>query len=270
MNKKSPLGQPTVYIETYTPELLFPIPREIARDKIGLPKHFVFEGEDLWNGYEISWLQPQGKPEIALAEFYFPCNSTHVIESKSFKLYLNSFNQSKFESFEEVQKIIQKDLSIASEADVTVNLFPPSLLKTTVLTELSGFCLDSLEIETDTYEVDKTFLKTTPEIVEETLFTNLLKSNCLATGQPDWGSVQIHYKGPKIDHQNLLKYFISFRKHAGFAEHCVEQIYYDIFTECQPENLTVYARYTRRGGLDINPFRSNFEKDIPNYRQSRQ
>lgn len=268
--KESPLGQKTVYVQTYTPDLLFPIPRRLARDKIGVDEKFSFRGEDLWTGYELSWLNLKGKPEIAMGEFVFPCSSPNVVESKSFKLYLNSFNQSRFESIEHVQKVIQSDLSQASGATVDVNIFFPNRLKMRALGHFSGCCLDSLDIETDTYDVEPNFLTATSEVVEEVLYTDLLKSNCLATGQPDWGSVLIHYEGPKINHEGLLKYLISFRGHSGFAEHCVEQIYYDILQRCSPNKLTVYGRYTRRGGLDINPFRSNFENPPNNLRHLRQ
>lgn len=273
MLKESPLGQSTIYIETYSPDLLFPISRTLARDKTGISIRLPFTGIDLWNGYEISWLNLNGKPEIAMAEFSFPCTSPNVIESKSFKLYLNSFNQSHFESIHHVQDIIQNDLSKAAGSPIAVDLFPLSNLKKRTLEEFTGICLDTLDVKTDVYDVNKKFLTTTSDsLVEEVLYTNLLKSNCLATGQPDWGSVRIHYVGPTINREGLLKYFISFRRHAGFAEHCVEQIFSDILTECNPERLTVYGRYTRRGGLDINPFRTNFEKSPLNLniRQFRQ
>lgn len=265
--KHSPLGQPTIYVEEYAPEQLFPIPRKSARDKIGLKDSLPFSGVDIWTGYEISWLNPKGKPQIAIGEFRFPCTSPNVIESKSFKLYLNSFNQSKFASFADVQKIMQQDLSKACAGEMVVDLFSP---KPFVFEDYAGVCLDPLEIETNTYEVDSSFLKTSSTVVEESLYTHLLKSNCLATGQPDWGSLHVRYSGPKIDREALLKYFISFRRHAGFAEHCVEQIYCDLINYCAPERLSVYGRYTRRGGLDINPFRSNFEKEPINCPQVRQ
>lgn len=266
----SPLGQSTVYVETYTPELLFPIPRTIARDKIGISGPLPFDGIDIWNGYELSWINSKGKPQIALAEFIFPCSSPSVVESKSFKLYLNSFNQSVFDSLEQVEAVIRDDLSKAAGAPIKVALFLPSSQKKKPLEQFSGFCLDSLDIETDVYQVDKNFLTTENEEVEESLYSDLLKSNCLATGQPDWGSVFVRYKGAKINREGLLKYFISFRRHSGFAEHCAEQIFYDITTQCHPRFLTVYCRYTRRGGLDINPYRSNFENMAPNSRHIRQ
>lgn len=270
MLKESPLGQATIYTETYSPELLFPIPRRLARDKTGISEKVPFHGIDIWNGYELSWLNSKGKPEIAMAEFTFSSATLNVIESKSFKLYLNSFNQSRFPSFDEVQTIMENDLSKAACGEVKVHLFKPDHLKNPTLHQFTGVCLDSLDIETDTYEVNTDFLKTTPNDVEEILYTNLLKSNCLATGQPDWGSVYVNYSGPKIDMEGLLKYFISFRRHAGFAEHCVEEIFCDILEKCAPKNLSVYARYTRRGGLDINPFRSNFQQAPENLRQFRQ
>lgn len=262
----APLGKISTYIATYSPELLFPIPRSFARDKIGLQDSSLpFHGVDIWNGFELSWLNPKGKPEIALAEFYFPCQSPNIVESKSFKLYLNSFNLSSFESHEAVKKVLEKDLSQAVKEAIHINLYSPKTLSVNakILGEFSGICLDNLDISTNIYEVDVGLLKTLPVHSEEAVYSDLLKSNCLATGQPDWGSLYIRYAGNKIDHEGLLKYIISFRNHSGFAEHCVEQIFHDISARCQPKKLTVYARYTRRGGLDINPFRSNFESFDP-------
>lgn len=268
MLKESPLGQKTVYVETYSPEQLYPIPRTLARDKIGLGAKLPFSGVDQWTGFELSWLNKNGKPEIALAEFIFSHDTPHVVESKSFKLYLNSFNQSKFESMDEVRGIMEADLSAAAGGHVKVKLY--SVYSDINSYTFRGICLDDLDISTEVYTPNPHLLKTRAGLVEETLFSHLLKSNCLATGQPDWGTVLIKYKGPKIDHEGLLKYIISLRRHSGFAEHLVEQIYMDLYTHCKPEKLTVYGRYTRRGGLDINPFRSNFEKAPENYRLARQ
>ncbi len=268
--KESPLGQATVYVETYTPDLLYPIPRSLARDKIQLSSILPFSGVDIWTGYELSWIDKNGKPVISGAEFIFSCASENVVESKSFKLYLNSFNQSSFSDANEVQKILEKDLSEASGAHVEVRLFPISNFEKKGFFEFSGFLLDDLPVKIDTYEVDTGFLKTSSEYVEEGLYSHLLKSNCLATGQPDWGSLYISYAGKKIERESFLQYIISFRKHAGFAEHCVEQIYRDILLHCKPDRLSVYIRYTRRGGLDINPFRSNFEETPENIRLGRQ
>lgn len=270
MPTQSPLGQKTIYKNTYSPELLYPVPRSLARNKTGIPLPISFKGIDLWNGYELSWLNPKGKPEIAVGEFIFPISNPNIVESKSFKLYLNSFNQSHFNSIEEVRSIIERDLSKSVEGDVIVNLFHPNEKPLPTSQKFHGQCLDHLDVEITTYETFPEFLKTKPNHVEETLYTDLLKSNCLATGQPDWGSVQIHYKGPQINHEGLLKYFISFRNHAGFAEHCAEQMYHDISRMCHPEELSVYIRYTKRGGLDINPYRSSSDKTPDNnmlYRQ---
>lgn len=270
MISESPLGQKTVYINTYSPELLFPVPRTLSRDKLGLGSELPFSGVDIWNAFEISWLNQKGKPEIALGEFFFPCESPMIVESKSLKLYLNSFSQTSFNSLADVQKAIESDLSNIAQVQVLINLFPLSHLKGSRLEGFSGTCLDDIDISFDTYQVEPAFLKTSEETVEEAVYSDLLKSNCLATGQPDWGSLYINYAGRKIDHVGLLKYIISFRNHSGFAEHCVEQIFYDIMQRCKPEKLSVYARYTKRGGLDINPFRSNFEKYPENLRHIRQ
>jgi 7-cyano-7-deazaguanine reductase len=270
MLQESLLGKKASYVETYSPDLLFPVPRKLARDKIGLTHSLPFKGEDIWNGYELSWLNTKGKPEVSLIELRFPCTSTNLVESKSLKFYLNSFNQSYFDSVELVQKTLERDLGAAAEEVVKVKLSPITNLAVQQLEEFPGICLDSLDIETNTYNICPKFLTTQPKIVEETLFSHLLKSNCLATGQPDWGSVMIRYSGPQIDRKGLLKYIISFRNHHGFAEHCVEQIFCEISSECKPEKLTVYSRYTRRGGSDINPYRSNFESHASNFRQPRQ
>ncbi len=271
MLQTGPLGKKTPYVETYAPDLLFPIPRTMARDQLGLKSSSLpFQGVDIWTGFELSWLNENGKPEIALAEFRFPCSSPYIVESKSFKLYLNSFNQSTYATMEAVRKVLQKDLTHAAGENVDVELYSLRKAKAQTLAPFAGLCLDDLDIVTDTYEVEKNFLQTSGDNVEETLYSNLLKSNCLATGQPDWGTVLIRYAGKKIDRKGLLKYIISFRRHSGFAEHCVEQIFQDVLAKCRPERLTVYARYTRRGGLDINPYRSNFEEAGVNDRQLRQ
>lgn len=266
--QESPLGKNTPYIKHYSPNLLFPIPRSSAREKTGIPSSPPFHGIDIWNAYEISWLNPKGKPEIAYGEFKFPSSSNYIVESKSLKLYLNSFNQTQFESCKIVEETIYEDLKNIIQDKITISLWQnsPKIL----FQEFQGTHLDTLDITVENYQVDASILKTYSDQAEEVLYSNLLKSNCLATGQPDWASIQIKYAGNQIDHESLLKYIISFRDHSGFGEHCVEQIYYDILRYCQPKKLTVYARYTRRGGLDINPFRSNFEIAPENHRHFRQ
>ena len=268
-----PLGKATPYKTEYDPQLLCPFPRKVKRDEIGIGGALPFAGYDLWNGFELSWLNSKGKPVIALGEFHFPCDSPSLIESKSFKLYLNSYNQTRFDSFSQVQQQMAEDLSAVAGADVTVCLRGRREFGYETLRELPGHCIDDLDIEVNDYSFHAEFLQgatasTAP--VEEELHSHLLKSNCLVTNQPDWGSVLIRYRGGRIDPEALLRYLISFRQHNEFHEQCVERIFVDLMRYCQPEKLTVYARYTRRGGLDINPFRSNFENCVENIRLARQ
>lgn len=265
MVENSPLGKETVYLAHYSPDQLFPISRAMQREKIGLKKSdpLPFYGLDLWTGFELSWINPKGKPQVAMAEFVLPCTTQFLIESKSFKLYLNSFNQTVVESQDALKAILENDLSKAAQGPISVTL--KSLESFSQKNHSPhGICLDDLEIETDVYSVQPAFLQTKEGEVEEMLYSRLLKSNCLATGQPDWGSLFVHYSGPKIDHKGLLKYIISYRMHSGFHEDCVEQIYCDMMERCRPKHLSVCARYTRRGGLDINPFRSN-KNEMPNW-----
>lgn len=267
----SPLGKSVSYETLYDPTLLFPVPREKQRRDIGITHPILpFRGGDTWNAYEISWLNTKGKPQIAIGEFFVPCETPYIVESKSFKLYLNSFYQTTFDNIEEVCSVLQNDLSKCVQQEVNVKLIQPAEYHTLQLGSLPGKCLDTLDIETNIYKVDTNLLKHTSEIVDERLYSDLLKSNCLGTKQPDWASVYIHYVGPKIDHASLLKYIISFRTHNEFGEHCIERIFMDLLKYCQCQKLTVYGRYTRRGGIDLNPFRSNFEKPLTNIRDYRQ
>ncbi len=254
----APLGKKSTYISTYTPSLLFPLPRKSKRDEIGITGALPFYGSDFWRGFEISWLNPKGKPEVAIGEFKFPCESPFLIESKSFKLYLNSFNQSKFESVGHVLSLMREDLSQGAGVPVGVALFSLSLASTEI-PALPGINLDQLDVECDQYQPDPSLLKVNGVRTTETLHTHLLKSNCLVTGQPDWGSLQITYTGKQIDHEGLLKYVVSLRDHNEFHEQCVERIFMDIQRQCEPEALTVFARYTRRGGLDISPYRTSVQ-----------
>jgi len=267
----SPLGKSSAYISQYQPDLLFPVPRQLKRDEIGIQGALPFTGADIWNAFEMSWLNAKGKPIVAYAEFIFPCESTHLIESKSFKLYLNSLNNTTFESFAAVKKILMRDLSKAAGANVSVKLMPLTETPQTIVRQFDGISLDELDITCDTYTTQPAYLMTEPEKVTEMLHSDLLKSNCLITGQPDWASVQIQYTGNKINHAGLLKYIISFRNHNEFHEQCVERIFMDIMQYCQPEKCLVIARYTRRGGLDINPWRANYQiNDVENKRLFRQ
>lgn len=261
------LGKKTKYQETYAPELLHPVPRSLARNKVGFQGKLPFHGVDIWTGFELSWLNLKGKPLISCADIRVPYDSPFLIESKSLKLYLNSFNQTCFEDAASVQQVMQCDLSRVAEGSVEVLLYPAEQLRSQ---EFSGICLDDLDISIESYSPQPDLLKSTPELVQEKLYSHLLKSNCLATGQPDWGTLYIHYAGPQIDHASLLRYIISYRRHSGFAEHIVEQTFHDLLQSCASLKLTVYARFTRRGGLDINPFRSNFEETPINYKLLRQ
>ncbi|MBE0505624.1 MAG: NADPH-dependent 7-cyano-7-deazaguanine reductase QueF [Marinospirillum sp.] len=253
----SPLGKETRYINQYDPGLLYPIPRQAAREQLGLvASSLPFKGVDIWNAYEVSWLNTRGKPLVRLAEFRVPADSLNIIESKSFKLYLNSFNLTRFDNEAEVVARLQKDLSGAAAAPVEVRLY--SVEQGLQPQPLAGLCIDDLDIDVKHYTPEPALLQLDSDMpTEETLVSHLLKSNCPVTGQPDWASVQIHYRGSKIDRAGLLAYLISYREKGDFHEACVEQIFCDLQQSCAPEFLSVYARYVRRGGLDINPFRSS-------------
>ncbi|MES2160348.1 MAG: NADPH-dependent 7-cyano-7-deazaguanine reductase QueF [Pseudomonadota bacterium] len=270
----SPLGKTSAYRTDYAPELLFPIARQGKRDELGLTGTLPFFGVDIWNAYEISWLNARGKPQVAIARITVPADSPNIIESKSFKLYLNSFNQTRLDSVVALKNLLQQDLSNGFGANVHISLTQPEEFGMVEMGELDGLLLDRLDIEVDHYHPAPELLKAAldEEPVEEKLLSHLLKSNCLVTGQPDWASVQIHYSGPQIDQESLLRYLIGFREHNEFHEQCVERIFTDILRQCQPQQLSVYARYTRRGGLDINPWRSNFStaQKPPNLRGARQ
>jgi 7-cyano-7-deazaguanine reductase len=256
----SPLGKPTTYQAEYAPSLLFPIARQQKREEIGISGTLPFFGVDLWNAYELSWLNARGKPQVAIATFTVPADSPNIIESKSFKLYLNSFNQTRLASPEALTDLLRTDLSDGFGAPVQVKLTMPDVFSNVHMGELDGLLLDRLDIEVNEYTPNPARLKANHDeaMVEESLVSHLLKSNCLVTGQPDWASVQIRYAGAQIDQEGLLQYLIGFRNHNEFHEQCVERIFTDILRQCRPQKLAVYARYTRRGGLDINPWRSNF------------
>jgi len=269
----SPLGKPTEYQSRYSPGLLYPIPRQIKRSELGITDGALpFVGEDLWNAYEISWLNPKGKPVVAIGTFRIPADSPNLIESKSFKLYLNSFNQSIFTDVETVSATLARDLSAAAGTPLDISIQPLANRPQAVIAIPEGICLDDLDIACDRYQPAPELLTTQAgEVVQETLFSHLLKSNCLVTGQPDWAMVVIRYRGQPIDRAGLLRYIVSFRNHNEFHEQCVERIFADILRHCTPEKLAVHARYTRRGGLDINPFRTMGEYDSPdNAREIRQ
>jgi len=270
------LGKASSYVNTYTPSLLFPIERASKRLEIGIKGNPSFMGADLWTAYELSWLNSRGKPEVAIARFIIPCESTHIVESKSFKLYLNSFNSSCFESKEQVKQCLETDLTKAiwsgtsAKAQVSVQIHSPSEFHLHQPHELEGLSLDRMDLECSIYHPTPDLLHAAfnEQPVKETLKSDLLKSNCLVTGQPDWGSVQISYYGPQIDQPDLLRYLVSFRDHNEFHEHCVERIYNDIWTRCKPVELSVFACYTRRGGVDISPFRTSKPGPFPKHHRT--
>lgn len=267
------LGQTTEYQAEYDVSLLQGVPRKLNRDAIELTNNLPFHGTDIWTAYELSWLNSKGKPMVAIAEISLDINSVNLIESKSFKLYLNSFNQTKFDSVTAVEQILQKDLANCAQGDVVVKVIEPKHFNLERIVELPGTCIDDLDIEVDNYDFNSDLLLgsgSEEKNVAETLNSNLLKSNCLITSQPDWGSVMIRYQGPKIDREKLLRYLISFRQHNEFHEQCIERIFVDLKRYCGCSKLTVYARYTRRGGLDINPYRSDFENPPESNRLARQ
>ena len=267
------LGKETDYVSDYLPSLLQAVPRSLNRESLGCVDSQPFFGEDVWHAYELSWLNLKGKPVVMLARFKLAFSTPNIIESKSFKLYLNSFNQSRFETPEAVTHLLEQDLSAVAGGPVSVELIEPDNIDMLAVTRLPGECIDDLDVEVKQYDLDLTLLKVLggDSVVSETLHSHLLKSNCLITNQPDWASVVITYTGSPIDRAALLKYLISFRMHNEFHEQCVERLYCDILSICKPSALSVQALYTRRGGLDINPFRSsNPDQCAPLQRVNRQ
>ena len=283
--EQSALGKATAYPDQYDASLLFPIPRAPMRRELGIRGDLPFLGADMWSSFELSWLNLRGKPQVALAHFTVPCESTNIIESKSFKLYLGSLTNTRLLDVEALKSRLRIDLSEAAwrgsagaggqplAPSIGVQLLSPELLDRESIHELDGLNLDRLDIECTEYTPAPDLLATLVDEapVTEVLTSNLLKSNCPVTGQPDWGSVQISYSGAAIDQQGLLRYLVSFRNHNAFHEQCVERIFMDLWVRCKPHKLAVYARYTRRGGLDINPFRTSFAQALPaNLRTVRQ
>ena len=271
--EQSQLGKASSYTDQYDASLLFPIPRAEKRAELGISDTPPFFGADMWTLYELSWLNLRGKPQIALAHITVPCESPNIVESKSFKLYLNSFNNSRFLDAREVRERIRADVSAATGVGIGIKTIGPELFDREPVHEMDGLNLDRLDVEClhFTPAPELLFAEFDEPPVTETLTSNLLKSNCLVTGQPDWGSVQIAYSGPAIDQEGLLQYLVSFRNHNEFHEQCVERIFMDVWTRCKPIKLSVHARYTRRGGLDINPFRCSYPSQLPlNVRTARQ
>ncbi len=271
------LGKEASYPDRYDAALLAPIARAETRQALWGSEAMPCEGVDVWTAYELSWLAPSGKPCVAMAEFCFSAASSHIVESKSFKYYLNSLNQTVFASKEAVAEVMQRDLSQASGGDVSVRFF--DLQGHNALAQVSGFCVDELDVTVDHYSPDASILSLKTDNIKKAsqhrvsnarLYSHLLKSNCPVTGQPDWATVWIEYTGLEICPESFLRYVVSYRQHQDFHENCVERMFRDLDQQCQPESLSVYARYTRRGGLDINPFRTNAGRDVPFGRLARQ
>lgn len=269
------LGQDTTYVDTYDPAQLFAIPRSASRDGLALGNELPFQGEDVWNAYELSWLDQQGKPQVAIAEVRVPASSDNLVESKSFKLYLNSFANTRFADWNTVADTIAKDIGAAANAEVNVSLHTLAEASEMPQWRSDGQCLDDLSLLQGVDEegpVGAEWLAADQARgdVTETLYSHLVRSLCPVTGQPDWATVEIHYQGQAIDRQRLLQYLVSFRRTTGFHEHIVEQSFQDIMQQLAPQKLWVRARFTRRGGLDINPYRSNYELTLDNHREIRQ
>jgi 7-cyano-7-deazaguanine reductase len=269
--RDSMLGRSIAQPDRYDPGLLFPIARAMQRASIGIEGTLPFHGVDIWNAYELSWLDARGKPEIAIGEIRVPAATPNLVESKSLKLYLGSYAQERFASADDVGARIARDLSAATAGNVAVTLTSPGRFASLGIAALEGEPIDGLALTIGHYgPPDAELLRTSGEDVEETLVSHLLKSNCPVTGQPDFASVAIRYAGPAIDRESLLRYIVSFRNHSDFHEHCVERMHVDLTRRCVPRRLAVYARYTRRGGIDINPWRSSEPGDPPNLRTARQ
>ena len=270
MDPKLPLGEDSEYPNKYAPDLLCPIPRLDSRECLGIGE-LPFHGSDIWNAWDLTWLGPDNRPVVATAEFRVPAESPNLIESKSLKLYVNSFSMSQYDSPAIIASTLTTDLSACAGAPVDVEVNEIGETEARNVFRLPGLCIDSLPVRCETWEVDPGLLACDPdEIVEEFLYSHLLRSLCPVTAQPDIGSLAVHYRGPRIDSSSLLKYIVSFREHNDFHEACVERMFVDLMDRCRCEDLSVFARYQRRGGIDINPFRSNFENQSRNPRLWRQ
>jgi 7-cyano-7-deazaguanine reductase len=255
--RDSPLGHAATYADRYDPSLLFAVDRKPLRDELGIGDRLPFGGVDRWNAYELSWLDRAGKPCIAIASFDVPADSPRIVESKSVKLYLTAFNLTRFDGADAVAAAIARDIGQATGAPVRVALTPPERFDSLALTEPAGVSIDDAPLAGEALAPRADMLKAAGDAVDERLFTRLFRSVCPVTGQPDYASVEVAYRGARIDREALLRYLVSFRRHAGFHEHCVERIFIDVLRGCAPASLSVYARFTRRGGVDINPYRAS-------------
>lgn len=271
MTAEMPLGRVTAYPEQYSPELLCAIARTDSRAALGIGDDLPFHGTDIWNAWELTWLDKSGLPQVATAEISVPAKSPNIIESKSLKLYLGSFAMTRFGSDASVAAAVSRDLSACVGTGIDIRLQRLSSMGGAVIAQLPGDCIDTIAASCATFEVDPELLRADAgDVVSETLHSHLLRSLCPVTNQPDIGSVVFSYEGPRIDRAGLLRYIVSYRQHHDFHEACVERMFVEILGRCRPEKLSVYARYQRRGGIDINPFRSNYQSAVPNIRLWRQ
>ncbi len=269
-----PLGQQTAYPATYTPSVLHAMDRSIARARSGISNARAMFGEDLWTGYELSWLDLQGKPQVAGLRLRVPCQSAAIVESKSLKLYLNGFSMTRFENRAAILRTLDQDLTLAFRSPVTLELLELRQLIGSAQ-QLPGICLDEVDVCTDKYQRDPDLLRldqggAADLVVHESLHSHLFRSLCPVTGQPDWASILIEYQGEPIARDALLRYLISYRSHQAFHETTIEQIYQDIAQACAPERLSVYGYFQRRGGLEINPVRASHEISLTLTRLPRQ
>lgn len=260
----TPLGRTVSYPTVYDPSLLCPIPRSKARSALGISTPLPFIGYDLWRCYELSWLAENGCPQIALCEIRVPCESPNIIESKSMKLYLGSYNGTRMRSLDSVRDMIEKDLrASAGDLRVSVEIFPPSRWAALNPQAIAGVCIDSDQPEISTYDRDASLLSVGRKKATEKIYSHLLRTVCPVTGQPDWATVAISYTGKEINHQSALKYIASFRSHSGFHEECAEAIFTDLSRVAETDSLLVTCFFTRRGGIDITPIRSSLKSDLP-------
>lgn len=268
---KLPLGRDTHYPQKYAPQVLYPISRADSRESLGLSGELPFDGVDIWNAWELTWLGEGDRPAVATAEIHVPADSPRIVESKSLKLYLNSFAMSRFPSSADVAETIARDLSACVGSRAAVKVLPVVSTEARRVSRLAGISLDAMAVNCTDWEVNVDLLLADRlTIVDEDLHTHLLRSLCPVTSQPDIGSLQISYRGPKIDRGSLLRYVVSYRQHEDFHEACVERMFVDLMSRCSPDELSIHARYQRRGGIDINPFRSNAAEQPLNLRLWRQ